>query len=94
MPGGLLATIVDPDARTVDLTADRWAHITEGHPELARYQSEMLEAVRMPSPRPTLGEQWFYLENAGPSRWLKVVVRYESIDRGLIITAFGRRSMP
>lgn len=30
----------------------------------------------------------------GESRWLKVVVRYESTGRGWIVTAFARRSMP
>jgi len=39
------------------------------------------------------GEEWFYLEGAGPSRWLKVVVHYEG-KSGRIVTAFGRRSMP
>jgi carbonic anhydrase len=97
MADGLPATTVDPDGRTVALTAERWGHITEGHPELAAYQTEILETVRVPSrrrPGPTLGEQWFYREDVGPSRWLKVVVRFESIDRGIILTAFARRSMP
>lgn len=97
MVDGLPATTVDPDGRTVALTAERWGHITEGHPELAAYQTEILETVRVPSrrrPGPTLGEQWFYREDVGPSRWLKVVVRFESIDRGIILTAFARRSMP
>ena len=38
-------------------------------------------------------EQWFFLRNAGPSRWLQVVVAYED-DRGWIVTAFGRRRDP
>ena len=97
MPGSVLATVLDPDGRTVELAAERWRHITYGHPELARYRAEVLETVRMPSRRwsgPTVGEEWFYRETVGPSRWLKVVVRYESIDRGWIVTAFGRRRMP
>lgn len=92
-----MATTVDPDSRTVVLTAERWTHITKGHPELSHYQNEILETVRAPTrrqPGPTLGEEWFYGENVGPSRWLKVVVRFQSIDRGTILTAFARRSMP
>ena len=97
MTDGVVATVVDPDGRVVYLTADRWAHVVEGHPELAGFQNEVLEAVATPSrqrPGPTMGERWFYSENRGPSRWLKVVVRYDSIDRGRIVTAFARRSMP
>ena len=40
------------------------------------------------------GEEWFYLSNAGPSRWLKVVVVYDSPVSGPIITAFPRRRKP
>ena len=97
MPGGRPETVVDPDGRGVDLSDERWAHITDGHPELARYRREVLQAVGEPSrrrPGRTLGEEWFYLEGAGPSRWLKVVVRYEATGRGWIVTAFARRSMP
>lgn len=97
MTNGILAKVADPDGRRVDLTEERGAHITDGHPELASYRNEVLETVRTPSrrrPGGTLGEEWFYLENVGPSRWLKVVVRYETIERGWIVTAFARRSVP
>jgi len=97
MPEDVLAEVVDPDGRTVELTGARWAHITAGHPELIAYQSEVLDTVQMPSRRllgPTVGEEWFYRDTVGPSRWLKVVVRYGAIDRGRIVTAFARRSVP
>jgi hypothetical protein len=90
-------SVLDPDGRTVELTRERWWHITRGHPELADHQAEVLETVRTPirrRPGPTVGEEWFYRQNVGPSRWLKVVVRYEAIDRGWIVTAFARRRMP
>jgi hypothetical protein len=97
MPNDDLTTVVDPDGRAVELTDERWAHITGGHPELARLREKVLETVRAPSrrkPGPTLGEEWFYQEGVGPSRWLKVVVPYESTERGWIVTAFARRHMP
>jgi hypothetical protein len=90
------ATVVDPDRRKVELTKERWAHIIAGHPELARHRDDVVETVRAPSRRlsgPTSGEEWFYREGVGPSRWLKVVVRYEA-NRGWIVTAFARRRMP
>jgi hypothetical protein len=89
------ASVVDPDGRVVDLSEERWAHITDGHPELASCQQDVLDTVRAPTrrlPGRSVGEQWYYREAVGPSRWLKVVVRYESMDRGWIVTA--RRRMP
>ena len=43
MAAEIVATVLDPDGRSVDLTGERWAHITDGHPELARYRNEVLE---------------------------------------------------
>src|SRR5262245_38620151 len=66
------AAAVDPDGRAVELTEERWAHITGGHPELTRVRDAVLATVRAPDRRaagPTLGEAWFYKENVGPSRW-------------------------
>jgi len=96
MAQDVLATVIDPDGRAVELTVRRWEHVVTGHPELATLQDQVIQTVAMPSRRqlgPT-GEEWFYGENQGPSRWLKVVVRYDSIHRGRIVTAFARRSMP
>ena len=92
----VLVSTLDPDGRTVELNAERWAHILDGHPELARHLETVTRAVQAPDRRQSgrdEGEEWFYLEGAGPSRWLKVVVHYEG-GLGRIVTAFGRRSMP
>lgn len=93
---GALASAVDPDGRRVELTEERWRHILAGHPELAPHLASVTRAILEPDQRRAgreVGEEWFYLENAGPSRWLKVVVHYEG-GRGRIVTAFARRSMP
>jgi hypothetical protein len=94
----VLAAVIDPDGRRVELSDERWRHIirSDGHPELAGLQSEMLRAVQAPDRRqtaPRSNEEWFFLLEAGPSRWLQVVVAYED-DRGWIVTAFGRRKDP
>jgi hypothetical protein len=95
----VLAEVVDPDGRRVELTDERWQHILvdpNGHPELAGYQSEVMRAVQAPDerrPGRRSNERWFFLRNAGPSRWLQVVVVYED-DRGWIVTAFARRRNP
>jgi hypothetical protein len=98
----VLATVIDVDGRAVELTEERWAHIVgaeppgAGHPELAQHLDPVLRAVQAPDHRLAGrrdGEEWFYREGAGPSRYLKVVVAYDGRE-GRIITAFGRRSMP
>lgn len=98
----VLATVIDVDGRSVELTEERWAHIVgaephrAGHPELSQHLDAVLRAVQAPDHRLAgrrEGEEWFYLEGAGPSRFVKVVVAYDGRE-GRIITAFGRRSMP
>jgi hypothetical protein len=98
----VLATMLDPDGRPVDLLAERWAHIVgdrparAGHPELRPHRGDIMQAIRQPTarrPGRIPGEEWFYLADAGPSRYLKVVVAFRA-GRGTIITAFARRSMP
>jgi hypothetical protein len=79
------------------LTTERWQHIVGGHPELAAYENSVLHAVEAPTealPGREPDEEWLYLRDAGPSRWLKVVVLFESSTSGRIITAFPRRRKP
>jgi hypothetical protein len=94
----VFAEVFDPDGRRVELTAERWAHIAGpgSHPELAGLLAEVLRAVSEPT-QVRAGrepdEMWFYLQDVGPSRWLKVVVVFEP-DRAYIVTAFPRRRLP
>lgn len=92
----VLATVVDPDGTSVDLTSERWAHICRRHPEISHLQAAVLQAVSGPDEIRHGGqtnERWFYLNGPGPSRWLKVAVAYEE-GRGWITTAFPRRNLP
>jgi hypothetical protein len=95
----VLGETTDPDGYRVQLTSERWEHILvepNGHPELAGYQAEVMRAAHAPDerrPGRRSNEQWFFLRNAGPSRWLQVVVAYEG-NRGWIVTAFARRRDP
>ncbi len=86
--------IRDPRGREVFLTAERWEHIIGGHPELETHRDDVVRAVQAPT-ETKMGrgadEEWFYLADAGPSRWLKVVVVFEDPASGRIITAFPRR---
>lgn len=90
-------TIVSaPDGTPVELTAERWEHVLAGHPDLAPYRDAVLTCITDPTirrPGRDPGEWWHYLQDTGPSRWLKVVVAYDG-DRGYVRTAFARRSFP
>lgn len=89
--------IRDREGREVLLSPDRWQHIVSGHPEIAIYEDEVRRAVESPTtvlPGREPDEEWLYLEGAGPSRWLKVVVVLDSAKSGRIITAFARRRKP
>lgn len=86
----------DPDGTPVALTDEDWRHILDHHREIAPHLPGIAACVSHPthilsgrSPR----EVWHYLENSGPSRYLKVVIHYHA-DRGYVRTAFGRRRFP
>jgi len=75
----LLGETFDPDGRRVELTAERWRHILrpDGHTELAGLEAHVLRAVEAPDqrrPSPRSNEEWYFLRDVGPSRWLQVVV--------------------
>lgn len=87
----------DRQGREVLLSPERWRHIISGHPEIEVYATDIGRAVEAPTAvmagrEPD--EEWLYLEDAGPSRWLKVVVVFDSAGSGRIITAFARRRKP
>jgi hypothetical protein len=87
----------DRQGREITLSPERWQHIVSGHPEIEVYLRDIRRAVEAPTAviagrEPD--EEWLYLEGAGPSRWLKVVVAFDSADQGRIITSFARRRKP
>ena len=87
---------MDPDRRPVALDWPGWNHIQQEHPELDVPPEAVLSTVQEPDERIAgrrRGEEWFYRRGIGPSAWIKVVVHCEG-DRGLIVTAFPRRSFP
>lgn len=95
-----MVATTDARGRRVELTEERWSHITDsatGHPEMASLQAELLVAVENPDrrlPGRASDEEWLYLAGVGPSRWIKVVVVFDAGGVGRIVTAFPRRSIP
>lgn len=76
----VIAEVIDPDDRRVELTVERWSHIVDepgGHPELADYHSAVLDVIRSPDvirPGRVPNERWNFLRGVGSSRWLQVFV--------------------
>ena len=86
----------DPDARRVVLTEERWRHVVDTHGELKGHRAVVLGAVSHPHERLQArkpGQEWFYGWSRRRSQWIRVVVHYEG-DRGFIVPAFPRRSIP
>lgn len=76
---------------SIRLTDERWAHITEGHCELAGMRSEVLATVAAPERvlEGGAGER-LAIRQVQPGKYLAVVYR-ESGQDGFIITAFLTR---
>ncbi len=92
----LLATTHDPWGRPVLLTAERWEHILDNHPEMWRWRPHILTTVLRPNvitPDPKI-RRWRYWNTAvGRSSWLLVVVDWNCAP-ARIITAYSRRKGP
>jgi len=91
------ATVADPDGHEVVLLVRIWDDkIAHDHPELNGHLHSMIETVAKPDhvePDTLPNRTRFYRRNAGPSRWLMVVVSYEQ-EPARIITALANRKDP
>jgi hypothetical protein len=71
-------------------------HVIGGHEEISSFLDEVLRTVRRPdviTPDPEHGRWRYWLANAGPSRWLFVVVDWRSAEP-YVVTAYGKRKDP
>ncbi len=95
-PENKTETLTDPLGRTVDLSEERWKHITDGHPDMEGRQEEVKAAIEAAEKR-TAGRfpdtEKLWARNLGPARWLIVVVRYED-SQGTVRTAHGSTKSP
>lgn len=76
----VIATIRDPQGRTVQLTQAAWEHIQEGHPDMANFLEDIKKIVQTAEIR-TAGRfpdtEKLWAQNRCRCRWAMVVVRYE-----------------
>jgi len=88
----------DPKGRRVVLLDRVWqGKVLGDHPELTHHVADVLPAVATPDHvdrDPVYGERTrYHAREAGPSRWLLVVVSYEQ-EPARIVSAFGTRKDP
>lgn len=89
---------VDPDGKPVVLLRRVWdAKVLRDHPEMEGHIDTVLQAVSAPSHSAVdpvyENRRRYYLQGAGPSQWLMVVVSYEQ-EPARIVSAFGNRKGP
>lgn len=83
------ATATSVNGVVVRLTEERWLHITEGHPEMAGYFSEVLEAVESPAAVfAGAGGELLAVREIKSGKHLVVVYREQVPDDGFVVTAF------
>ncbi len=76
---------------SVRLTDERWSHITEGHPELAGWREEVLEAVAHPDSIYLGGkDELLAIKETKVGKYLVVAYKLAP-ESGFIITAFLTR---
>jgi hypothetical protein len=90
-PDDLIATMIDPQGRTVWLTQERWEHIIDGHREVESQLPALKRCIETAEKR-TRGKhqdtEKLWVRNVGPARWFSVLVRYEG-RTGTIRTAYA-----
>ena len=76
----------------IRLPDERWLHITQGHPELAGYYYEVLDAIQNPD-GVYEGQRGEYLatKEIETGKYLVVVYREVNTNDGFVITAFFTR---
>lgn len=95
-PDDLVATMIDPQGRTVWLAQAQLDHIIEEHPEVGNHVDWLKKSVEKAEKR-TKGNykdsEKLWASRLGPSKWLCVVVRYEG-RIGTVRTALASSKGP
>src|SRR6476646_9858206 len=89
----VIEAVETADGLRIVMTASAWDHISFEHPEMADYGWAILETAGNPAivvddPRP--GRRRHYRFQAGPSRWLRVIVDFNQ-EPAQIVTAHAHR---
>lgn len=93
----VIAVVVSPQGRSVELTEERWSHI-QRHVEMRDQQDTLLKAIQAPDlqepdPRPGRERYWLRCDVPFRFRWLRAVVEFAG-DADRFVTAFGQDNDP
>jgi hypothetical protein len=86
----------DPDGQRIVLDQLGWDHVLAEHGEMAPHLADVIEAIKAPDHRrsdPRPGRERYWRRGLGPSRWLLVVVDFDS-SPARVVTAYGNRKDP
>ncbi len=86
-----MAVVISKNKVGIRLTDERWLHITVGHPEMADYYYEILEAIEQPDLiYEGKNEELLAVKEFDKTTPKFIVVIYKETDKadGFIITAF------
>ena len=92
----VVARAETPTGGTIVLTASAWSHISAEHPEIAAHLAAVVKTAAEPevvAPDPRSGRRRHYRSDAGPSRWLRVIVDFNETP-ARIVTAHAHRKEP
>ncbi len=94
----LVSETCDPDGNRVVIPAALWfGKVLRDHAELAPHLATVLRAIGAPDHLITdpayPGRRHYFVRDAGPSRWLRVVVSYEQ-EPAKLLTAYPNRKDP
>jgi hypothetical protein len=86
----------DPRGRLIRLEPRAWAHIIDGHLDMAPHLEAILAVLAEPDHQDRderTGRERYWGRGLGPSRWLVVVVEFED-EVGRVVTAYASRKDP
>ncbi len=96
-PDELIATVIDPKGRTVQIMDWSWEHIQVQHPEVRLENVKQAiqtaeKRTRKPTDPPGFEKLW--ARNLPPAKWLTVAVAYDEKSLGTVKTAIPSRDDP
>lgn len=95
----ILQQFTDDEGQTVALSAESARHIAEKRASFVELIPEMIEAIAHPdgvdrTTRSGVVYRHFFRRGKGPTKWLRVTVKYVAGDRGYLVSARGDRNGP
>lgn len=94
----IIFEVIDKTGRKIRLTKKQWSHINKKHPQVAKNQEEIRNALINPLKitKPYEGTKHYYYKyfkhNNPTEKYLKVIVNYLN-GEGFIITALFDRNI-